>query len=322
MSQTLAGRLHAQLMEFEAFRWVYGRLRNRHPQTFTEKLTYKMLRDRRELICMFADKVDSRDYVASIVGPEILSEALAVGERAADIDWDALPDEFVVKSAHGCGGTVVVSSQADPANRLPDPAQELPWEIWQVRPEHADRATLAAMFDQWLARQYRPQNEWVYGHVKPRIFIEELLLDADRQLPADYRFFVFDGRCAWIQVESGFIAKGNRRDFVTRDWEHLPFTSVYPRSESAPPRPPEMDRMIEIAEALGRDVDFVRVDLYDVDGRIVYGELTNYPAGGSIVFDPRSFDAQLGAFWTVPKRYQSPLATLRAIFGRPAPRAS
>ena len=127
--------------------------------------------------------------------------------------------------------------------------------------------------------------------------IEELLLDSDGHIPPDYKFFVFHGQARLVQVDSDRF--GNHcRNLLRPDWTPVDARLVYPPAESAPSRPDSLDEMIHIAEALGHDTDFVRVDLYDVNRRIVFGELTSYPGGAREAFIPESFDVELGRCWT------------------------
>jgi hypothetical protein len=174
-----------------------------------------------------------------------------------------------------------------------------------VRPERADRAQLARVAAGWLPQLYGqgPNREWAYSRVPRRIIVEERLSRADGGIPADYKLFVFHGRCAYIQVDIDRFAERSH-DFFDRDWNHLALRGGLPWADPTPPPPPHLAEMIDIAERLGAGTDFVRVDLYDVDGHVVFGELTSYPAGGDNPFDPEEWDEIFGRQWTVPRRYR------------------
>jgi hypothetical protein len=129
-----------------------------------------------------------------------------------------------------------------------------------------------------------------------------MLVGPDGGIPDDYKFFVYHGACVFIQVDSGRFGR-RTQDFFRPDWQHIPLSAGPPWAQPVPPRPALLTDMIKLAEILGADTDFVRVDLYDVDGRIVFGELTSFPAGGDSPFDPESFDEEFGRPWTVPRRY-------------------
>lgn len=273
------------------------------PQTFNEKVRYKMLRDRRPLVVTFADKAAVREYVAATVGAEYLPRAYGVLDDAAQlIDLD-LPEEYVVKPTHGSGGVVVVSRQAPPDACLPEPGGA--WTYRQIRPDTLAPADLVRLVAEWLAKPFGggANQEWAYSRVPRRILVEELLSGAGGGVPDDHKFFVFHGRCHYVQVVTGRFGRP-AESFYRPSWERLELRGAK-RSTKAPiPRPDRLGEMIGLAERLGAETDFVRVDLYALPDRIVFGELTNYPAGGYAPFNPPHFDLEFGRPWTVPRRYR------------------
>ncbi len=277
--------------------------RTRRPRRFTEKVRYKMQRDRRELLVTFADKAAVRDHVADAGFAHLLPEAYAVLDHADELLALDLPDSFVMKPTHGSGAAIVVSTAASADAVLPRP--EWGWVYAQVRPEAADRETLRAIADGWCGRLYGrgPNEEWAYSRIRPRIIVEERLAGADGGIPDDAKLFVFHGRVQYVQVDSGRF--GTRtQDFFDREWRHLPLSGGPPWSETPPPRPERLDEILAIAERLAAGTDFLRVDLYLLPDRIVFGELTSYPAGGHSPFFPSSYDEEFGSHWTVPRRYR------------------
>lgn len=271
--------------------------------SFTEKVRYKMLRDRRQLIVTFADKAAVRDYVAGAVGEEYLPVAHATIDDPTTLETLRLPQEFVLKPTHGSGAVVIVSSRASADAELP-PAR-WSWKYAHVRPSAADRSQLARIGAHWLGQLYGqgPNREWVYGEVPRRLIVEELLVDERGEVPDDIKFFVFHGRVEYVQVDSGRF--GTRtQDFYLPDWTHLDLSGGLPWRVPRPPRPAQLDEMLDVAERLGAGTDFVRVDLYALPGRIVFGELTNYPAGGESPFEPETWNTVFGAHWRVPRRYE------------------
>lgn len=277
--------------------------RTRNPDGFREKVRYKMLRDRRDLIVTFADKAAVRGYVAEKVGPQYLPRVFAVVEDPAALHDIDLPEAYVVKPTHGSGTAIVVSEQAPADARLP--LYPGSWEYRHVRPEFARRDDVVWIASNWVAQLYGqgPNREWVYGLVPRRVIVEELLANGDGTIPDDYKFFVFHGRCHYIQVDSGRFGR-RTQDFFRPDWSHLPLSGGPPNADVEPPRPAHLQEMVSLAECLGAETDFVRVDLYDVEGRIVFGELTSFPAGGDSPFDPECFNDEFGRHWTVPRRYR------------------
>lgn len=274
----------------------------RKPGTFTEKVLYKMLRDHRELVVTFADKVAVRDHVATTVGTGYLPTVYAIVDDPEQLLAEALPRQYVVKPSHGSGAVVVVSDAADLGARLP--GVEACWSYIHVRPEHADRGQLTAIARYWVQQLYGqgPNREWAYGHVPRRVIVEELLMNDLGNVPDDYKFFVFHGRCEFIQVDTGRFGK-RTQNFYRRPWTLLPLSGGPPPAEHPQAAPACLDEMIIVAEKLAASTDFVRVDLYVVDGRVVFGEMTNYPAGGESPFHPESFDQEFGRTWRVPKAY-------------------
>ncbi|CAN5719772.1 N/A [soil metagenome] len=277
--------------------------RTRNPRTFNDKVRYKMLRDRRALVVTFADKVAVRDYVAAMIGDRYLPRAYAILDDPVALTDVNLPRAHVVKPTHGSGAAVVVSDRADPEARLPtDPGS---WVYRHVRPEAAPTDDIVRIAQGWMAQLYGqgPNREWVYGQMPRRVIVEEMLSGPDGVVPDDYKFFVFDGECAFVQVDSGRFGR-RTQDFFRPEWEHLPLRGGPPWADPEPAQPARLAEMIDLAERLGAGTDFVRVDLYDVPGRIVFGELTSFPAGGDSPFDPESFNEKFGRRWTVPRRYR------------------
>lgn len=277
--------------------------RTARPRTFNEKVRYKMLRDRRPLLVTFADKAAVRDYVAEVIGEQYLPTSFGVLTDPFELARIELPRSYVVKPTHGSGAVVVVSPDAPADARLPPPVGS--WVYCHVRPSALDGSRLGQVAAAWLDQLYGqgPNREWAYGHVPRRIIVEELLTGTDGRIPDDYKLFVFHGRCQVIQVDTGRFDQ-HTQDFYRPSWERLEMQGSRPRGPRPRARPDRLDAMIDIAQRLGRDTDFVRVDLYLLADRIVVGELTSYPAGGDSPFHPASFNAAFGRFWTVPRRYR------------------
>jgi hypothetical protein len=284
---------------------------HRPPTSFCEKVRWKMLRDRRALLTTFADKVAARDYVAGVVGPDVLTESYAVVDDPGELDRAGLPREFVAKSSHASGGVWIVSEDAppdgvvQPGDRpLPEPTQPLEDWCWVMTPPNRlDWELLTACFRRWMAMSYGDEFvEWAYLDVPPRIIVEERLRRADGCHPDEYKLFVIHGRVELLYVDVDRHVD-QRRNLYLRDWTPLEVMKDRYRRGEVRPRPAALDRMVEIAEALGGETDLVRVDLYDVDGRVVFGELTNYPSSGFKNFSPSSYDDELGRTWTLPRRY-------------------
>ena len=245
------------------------------PNTFSQKLFYKMLYDRRPLLVTFADKLQAREYVRQKIGDDILIDLLLITDRPEEIKFGQLPEKFVVKANHGSGYVRIVDQRHDTESDIRQTCQK------------------------WLSQKYSDWNmEWFYVPISPRILIERMLDPGDGEVPSDYKFFVFNGRAFMIQVDSDRFTD-HRRDLYSRDWERFDVKYKCPKVKGNIPRPACLPKMLEIAECLGSEVDFVRVDLYEVGGRVFFGELTNVPTGGWGKFDPPEFDAILGRQWQI-----------------------
>lgn len=244
-----------------------------NPKTFSEKVQWRKLHDRRGTLTLFADKYRVRSYVESKIGARYLANTYWASESAQTLPFDELPRSFVLKANHGTRWNILVKDKS----------------------QH-DRAELIATLDAWLHSRYPPEHgEWGYLKVKPLAFAEEFLATRTGEIPVDFKFFVFNGTVRMIQVDlERFTA--HSRCLYDADWNLFPAVMGYPRGKGYPP-PENLPEMIECARKLADGIDFVRVDLYNVDGRIVFGELTNYPGGGLEKFTPASFDAQVGAWW-------------------------
>lgn len=276
----------------------------RTPETFNEKIRYRMAYDRRPILQVFADKVAVRDFVAERVGADYLTTAYGVYSTPEEVDVSGYPRQFVCKATHGSGASVIVWERAE-RTPLPENPDDYTWEIHVVHPDVLDQERLRGLCRRWLSldNEYGVGRlpEWAYRRVPHRILVEELLETADGRLADDYKLLVFDGVVEVINVISARF--GSRRgSMLSRNWQMMPVgLGGYPVPDAPPPRPDNLEEIVRVAEAIGAGIDFVRVDLYNVDGRIVFGEITGTPGGGSATFTPPSFDRWLGRKWTLPE---------------------
>lgn len=263
------------------FREVFGVYPNlESPTSFSEKVIYKQIYDRRPLLTKAADKLGVRDYVSSIIGEQYLARVYQVAETPEGIDWEVLPPKFVVKANHGSGWNIIVKDK----------------KVFDV-------AAARSQLKDWLSTNwYFYTREWCYRDIKPQVFVEEFLEGDDGSVPDDWKFFVYSGRAVYVQVDRGRFSN-HRHSFYRRDLSQVDVRYLCDNLDRPPAWPENLDKMFEVAEALGRDFDFVRVDLYNVGGRIVFGELTNYPNAGLMPFEPSSVDVEFGSHWHVPARY-------------------
>jgi hypothetical protein len=223
---------------------------------------------------LLADKAGVRDFVDRTVGPAYLNELYQVAERAEDVDWSGLPQAFAARTSHGSGMNVLVRDKG-----------------------REDLAVLESRLAGFLRRRFgRLTNEWWYSKITPRIVIERFLADEKYGLPRSFHFFCFHGRVQFIRLVDH--VKNQAPDFYDRDWN---MSEMYFRHMPRAPyieRPPVLEEMIEVAEALAAGLEFVRVDLFwPNEERILFNEMTLAPGAGWDRIEPRGASEYIGSFW-------------------------
>jgi TupA-like ATPgrasp len=274
IEHTVLGR---RLSEYTKFIEIHGYRPNfRSPRSYNEKICHRKLFDRNPQFSMLADKWAVRAFVEERIGSQYLNEVLFTTSNAEEIPFDALPNRFVIRSSHGSDMNVLVSDKRT-----------------------ADLIAIKQKCNEFLKTRFGDlRNERHYAKIPRRLLFDRFLGGGDERLN-DYRFFVFDGRCEFIQLDEGGVPPKWRR-FYTRKWEACEFATGAPLAPIIP-RPAKLDEMISIAETLCAGFDFMRVDLYLLDDRrIVFGEMTATPGAGRKRFYPSvATDFYLGAFWNV-----------------------
>ena len=256
----------------------------KHPKRFTEKLQIYKMKYRNPLMPICVDKYRVREYVKSKGLDSILNELYGVYDRAEDIPFDKLPTEYVIKTTDGSGGNNIL---------LVRNASEL------------NIAHMINTVNSWLGvKDINAGREWAYTiNDKSRIIVEALINSKTDLL--DYKFFCFSGHVYICQIISNRFTNESI-DFYDLNWKHrdglvgfLELNSEVGNSPIGIPCPSNLTQMIRIAETLSANFPFVRVDLYNVEGRIYFGELTFYPASGYGHFTQDDFDYELGALFDI-----------------------
>lgn len=255
------------------------KLNLKNPKTFNEKLQWLKLYDRRPEYTQMVDKVEAKKYVSNIIGEEHIIPTLAVYDRAEDINFDTLPNQFVLKVTHDSGGIVICKDKAK-----------------------LDRREAIMKLSQGLKENFFYMNrEWPYKNVQPRIIAEKYMCDEYGEL-RDYKWFCFDGEPKAMFVATDRFAEDEETkfDFFDVDFNHLPFTNGHPNAIEEIKKPTAFEGMKKLAAQLSRGLTHVRVDFYEVNGHIYFGELTFYHWSGFKNFNPSEWDLIFGSWMKLP----------------------
>ena len=246
------------------------------PQTFNEKLQWLKLYDRKPEYTMMVDKYRVREYITQKIGAEYLIPLLGVWDSPDEIDFAALPEQFVLKCNHNSGLGMCICKDKSTL------------DLRKVRREL--RKGLRQDY-------YLPGREWPYTDVPRKIIAEKYMIDNDVNELRDYKFFCFRGEVKCFKVDfDRFI--DHRANYFDPNGNPMPFGEVVcpPKPDKQLVLPENLDEMIALAEKLSGDVPFLRVDFYNIQGRIYFGELTFSPASGMGRFIPEEWDAILGSW--------------------------
>jgi hypothetical protein len=248
----------------------------RRPRGYAQMAAAKNLAPQNPLVRQTADKYSVRAYVADTIGEEYLIPLVQVVSHEDDLEMAALTEPCVIKGTHGCDMTIL----------LPEGAP---------RSERAIRATVA----RWLATDFY-RTGWREAPYRglPRRAVVERFIGETGVPPSDYKFFVFHGKVGMVVVDQDRFS-AHTSTLLHPDWHAFAVEGTFDAADDLPAQPSNYAEMIEVAERLAADFTFARIDLYNVHGRIYFGEITHYPGGGIVRLRPRAFDRALGELWRV-----------------------
>jgi hypothetical protein len=255
------------------------KLNLQNPKTFNEKLQWLKLYDKNPLYTNLVDKFEVRNFIENKLGKEYLIPIIDVYNKFDEIDFDSLPNQFVLKCTHDSGGLVICKDK-----------------------KSLDIKAVKDKINKCLKRNYYYiHREWPYKNIKPRIICEEYMVDESGVELKDYKFMCFNGKvkCSFICLNRNSI-NGLNVDFYDMDWKPMPFERHYPKSGEEIKKPKNFDKMVVFAELLSKSFPFVRVDFYEVNGQLYFGELTFYPGSGLEEFTPEKYDELLGSWIKLP----------------------
>ena len=251
-----------------------------NPVEFNEKIQWLKVYYRPEILTQLVDKYAVREYVKEKIGEEYLNTLLKVYDRAGDVDFSTLPEKFVLKGAHGYNFNLLVKDR-----------------------ESLNPTKARLLMHKWMTKNqyYRGGMEWAYKNVVPKLIAESYLENGTEGLH-DYKFYCFDGVSKFLQVDIGRGDTYHARAFYDMNWNKLPFSKGRGRAcDTAMERPKNFQEMVDVVSKLAEGFPFVRVDFYNLDGRIVFGEMTFYPGDGRHDFYPEEYNTLIGNYLNLPE---------------------
>lgn len=267
------------------YRFQMGkRLNLRNPQTYQEKLQWLKLHDHNPIYTKMVDKLLVKDYVASVIGNEYVVPLIGVWDKPEEIDWNSLPKRFVLKTNHGGGNTGVVIC---------------------IDKDTLDKEKAIIKLNNSLRHDvYQDLREWPYKNIEKKVFAEQYIESSPDggDLP-DYKFFCFNGevKALFVATERQNPNEDVKFDYFDADYNHLPFRQGHDNAKVTPLKPKSFEEMKLIAAKLSKGIPHVRVDLYEVNGKPVFGELTFCHFAGMVPFNPEEWDYKFSEWLKLPQ---------------------
>ncbi len=251
-----------------------------NPRTFNEKLQWLKLFDRNTRYTKLVDKYEVKDFVGNTIGPQYVIPTLGVWNTADEIDFDSLPEKYVLKCTHDSGGVYICTNKAN----------ENETEI-KLKLNNALQKNF-----------YYAGREFPYKDIRPRVIAEPYLIDHKTNELRDYKFFTFNSEVKAMFIASDRQAESETKfDFFDRKFNHLDCLNKHPNAKVLPEKPEQYEKMIEFAEKLSKGIPHVRVDFYEVDGKVYFGEMTFYHWSGFKPFKPEKWDYIFGDWLDLPR---------------------
>lgn len=275
ISRIIPDKIYLQMMFYRHFRKF---INFRNPKTISEKIQWLKLYDRKPIYTTMVDKYEAKKYVANIIGKQYIIPTLGVWDRVSEIEWEKLPDKFVLKCTHDSGSIVICKDK-----------------------ETFNKSAAVKILKKGLSRNgYWYGREWPYKNVKRKIIAEKYMVDESGIELKDYKIFCFNGVPRYIQVDYGRFTN-HERNLYSTDWSYMGFSSLYPTNKNhIIQKPVCLEEMLEIAKELSIGTPFMRVDLYVIQNEIYFGEITLFHGSGFEQFSPIEWDKKLGDLLTLP----------------------
>lgn len=263
------------------YRYYYEKKLNlENPVEFNEKIQWLKVYYHPDILNKLVDKYEVRKYVEEKAGSQYLNELYRLYNSVSEINFEELPSQFVLKTTHGYNNNIIVRDKG----RLNKTKSRIKLQKWML-----------------LNQYYLGGQEWAYKNVPHRIIAEKYLAEIDSKGVSDIKFYCCNGKPEFIEV---MIERNGKvlRSYFDLSWKKLAFTRIkVPISDEEIEQPENFDEMVEVATKLAGNFPFVRVDLYDINGKILFGELTFYPADGRYPFHPEEYNRIIGEKITLPE---------------------
>ena len=266
-------------------KWQYRanlgkKLNLKNPQTFNEKLQWLKLHNKQPLFTQMVDKYAVRDYVAAKIGEERLVPLLGVWDRAEDIDFDALPDKFVLKCNHDSGSVIICKDKST-----------------------FDREAAVKKLRKKLKRDmFYWSREWPYKNISKKIICEEFMQDQNFDVLNVFKVMNFSNGNQIIQVIQDDKTEKESIDYFDPKWNRLEMKQGFPNSEVPLPKPKTLDTMLSLAKELSEGFPFLRTDFYEINGEVYFSEFTFFSDAGMCKFEPKDWDMKLGSWMELPSK--------------------
>lgn len=276
LSRLIPDRIYLQIVYFRHFKKFID---FDNPKTFNEKIQWLKLNYRKEEYTNLVDKYRVKQYITKLIGEEYVIPTLGVWKNVDDIDFKSLPEKFVLKCNNDSGGIVICKNKKD-----------------------FDEAKAKSFLKERLKNNgYWYGREWPYKNVKPCIIAEKYMEDSISKDIKDYKFFCFNGSMEFFDIDIDRFIE-HRANYYDRNGNFLPFGKTYcpPDYTKKIEMPKNLDKMIELAETISHNTVLSRIDFYEIDGQVYFGEITFYPGSGFSPFTDEKWDYKLGDMIDLP----------------------
>lgn len=276
LSRLIPDRIYLQIVYFKHFRRF---INFNNPKTFNEKIQWLKLNYRNEEYTKLVDKYRVKQYITKLIGEEYVIPTLGVWNNVDDIDFKSLPEKFVLKCNNDSGGIVICKNKKD-----------------------FDEAKAKSFLKERLKNNgYWYGREWPYKNVKPCIIAEKYMEDSISKDIKDYKFFCFNGSMEFFDIDIDRFIE-HRANYYDRNGNFLPFGKTYcpPDYTKKIEMLKNLDKMIELAETISHNTVLSRIDFYEIDGQVYFGEITFYPGSGFSPFTDEKWDYKLGDMIDLP----------------------